>query len=147
MSPYGRYLTVSSLLMATTVPASGMLERRYGTRAAVHFGAGMASTIGVQQALVGLALKRRGRKSDADGLHGLSVVDLITLSRGAAAAVLVGLAVSRIRDRRGFAGWLGWLALLYGSILCDWLDGPMARQLGTSETGALPQSTGFEGEA
>jgi phosphatidylglycerophosphate synthase len=65
------------------------------------------------------------------------VVDLITLSRGAAAAVLVGLAVSRIRDRRGFAGWLGWLALLYGSILCDWLDGPMARHLGTSETGAL----------
>jgi phosphatidylglycerophosphate synthase len=49
----------------------------------------------------------------------------------------MGLTVSGIRDRRGFAGWLGWGALLYGSILCDWLDGPIARRLGTSEMGAL----------
>jgi phosphatidylglycerophosphate synthase len=32
---------------------------------------------------------------------------------------------------------MGWLALLYGAILCDWLDGPIARHRGTSELGAL----------
>jgi phosphatidylglycerophosphate synthase len=36
------------------------------------------------------------------------------------------------------AGWLGWISLVYGSIVCDWLDGPIARRLGmTSELGAL----------
>src|SRR5450756_2444606 len=39
--------------------------------------------------------------------------------------------------RRGRAGWLGWLALLYGAILCDWIDGPLARRFGTSEVGSL----------
>jgi CDP-diacylglycerol--glycerol-3-phosphate 3-phosphatidyltransferase len=62
----------------------------------------------------------------------------MTLSRGFAAAVLVGLVASRVRRRSGFAGWLGWSSLLYGSIVCDWLDGPIARRLGmTSELGAL----------
>jgi phosphatidylglycerophosphate synthase len=62
----------------------------------------------------------------------------MTLSRGLAAAVLVGLVVSGVRDRSGLAGWLGWVSLVYGSIVCDWLDGPIARRLGmTSELGAL----------
>lgn len=62
----------------------------------------------------------------------------MTLSRGLAAAVLVGLVVSGVRDRSGLAGWLGWISLVYGSIVCDWLDGPIARRLGkTSELGAL----------
>jgi CDP-diacylglycerol--glycerol-3-phosphate 3-phosphatidyltransferase len=68
----------------------------------------------------------------------LTPVDAMTLSRGLAAAVLVGLVVSGVRDRRGLAGWLGWISLVYGSIVCDWLDGPIARRLGmTSELGAL----------
>ena len=55
-----------------------------------------------------------------------------------AAALLIGLVASRVRDRRGFAGWLGWTSLLYGSVVCDWLDGPIARRLGaTSSLGAL----------
>jgi CDP-diacylglycerol--glycerol-3-phosphate 3-phosphatidyltransferase len=62
----------------------------------------------------------------------------VTLSRGLAAAVLVGLVASGVRRRSGFAGWLGWSSLLYGSIVCDWLDGPIARRLGmTSELGAV----------
>src|SRR5438309_11980281 len=40
------------------------------------------------------------------------------------------------RSRRGRAGWLGWTTLLYGAIVSDWLDGPIARRLGTSELGA-----------
>jgi len=61
----------------------------------------------------------------------------MTLSRGLAAAVLVGLVVSGVRHRSGLAGWLGWVSMVYGSIVCDWLDGPIARRLGmTSELGA-----------
>ena len=30
-----------------------------------------------------------------------------------------------------------WIALLYGAIVSDWLDGPIARRLGTSEVGAM----------
>ena len=64
------------------------------------------------------------------------MVDAITLSRGGTAALMVGLLTSRIADRRGRAGWLGWTGLLYGAIVSDWLDGPIARRLGTSELGA-----------
>jgi phosphatidylglycerophosphate synthase len=36
------------------------------------------------------------------------------------------------------AGWIGWSSLIYGSIVSDWLDGPIARRLGTtSELGAV----------
>jgi phosphatidylglycerophosphate synthase len=97
----------------------------------------MAGTLIAQQALVGCALKGRGRSDDPNQMGTLSVVDLLTLSRGASAAVLVGLMVSRIRDRRGAAGWLGWSALLYGAILGDWIDGPIARRFGTSDLGSL----------
>jgi len=62
----------------------------------------------------------------------------MTLSRGVASAVLVGLLVSGVRCRNGLAGWLGWGSLVYGSIVCDWLDGPIARRVGaTSELGAV----------
>jgi len=42
-----------------------------------------------------------------------------------------------VRDRRGVAGWTGWLALCGGAVLLDWLDGPIARRLGTSPAGAV----------
>jgi CDP-diacylglycerol--glycerol-3-phosphate 3-phosphatidyltransferase len=68
----------------------------------------------------------------------LTLVDVMTLSRGFAAAVLVGMVTSGLRNRNGFAGWVGWGSMIYGSIVCDWLDGPIARRLGvTSELGAL----------
>ena len=95
----------------------------------------MAAALLGQQVLVALALKRR---TEPDGSrHRLSLVDGITLSRGGTGALMVGLIASGVRDRRGPAGWLGWLALLYGAIVSDWLDGPIARRLGTSEAGVM----------
>jgi len=93
----------------------------------------MAGTLFAQQSLVALALHRRreGRR------WGLNPVDLLTLSRGVSAATLVGIAVSGIRDRRGSAGWMSWLSCIYGAVACDWLDGPLARLLGTSELGEV----------
>jgi phosphatidylglycerophosphate synthase len=93
----------------------------------------MTGTLIVQQTLVGLALNQRA----AEKPGGLSLVDFMTLSRGGGAAILVGLLASGVRDRRGRAGWIGWSALIYGAILCDWLDGPIARRMGTSEAGAV----------
>jgi phosphatidylglycerophosphate synthase len=88
-----------------------------------------------QQVLVALALKRN-RERDGSR-HRLTLVDWITFSRGGSGALMAGLIASGVRDRRGPAGWLGWIALLYGAIVSDWLDGPIARRLGTSEVGAM----------
>src|SRR2546423_15461688 len=77
-----------------------------------------------QQSLVGMAASRKNAR--------LSAVDAMTLSRGVASSVLVGLLVTGSRRRDGLAGWLGWGSLIYGSIVCDWLDGPIARRLGAA---------------
>jgi phosphatidylglycerophosphate synthase len=97
----------------------------------------MGASVLAQQGLVGLALWRYNARNDPGGRHAISLVDTFTLSRAGTAAVLVGLVASGIRDRRGRAGWLGWMGLLYGAIVSDWLDGPIARRLGTSEVGAM----------
>ncbi len=132
-----RYLGMSVLLLGMSEPASALLSRCYGRPAARRFRIGMSTTLLAQQTLVGLAVGRSDRGGATDHRHQLTLVDLMTLSRGWAASLLAGLIASGIRDRRGVAGWMGWLALLYGAILCDWLDGPIARHQRTSELGAL----------
>jgi phosphatidylglycerophosphate synthase len=113
-----------------------IVNRRYGRAAGWRFGAGMGAALLGQQALVGLALKRAIAAREGSNPHRLTAVDAITLSRGGSAALLLGLTASGVKDRRGLAGRLGWIALIYGAILTDWLDGPIARRLGTSEAGA-----------
>lgn len=127
-----RFIGMSGLLLGMSLPVSKVMRRSYGRDAGRSFLAGMSATLVVQQALVGLTLRRTSRQEP----HWLNLVDLITLSRGGAAALLIGLIASRVRDRRGAAGWMAWLAVLYGAILCDWLDGPLARHRGVSEVGA-----------
>jgi phosphatidylglycerophosphate synthase len=119
---------------AAVVLLAAPMARRYGRVPAARFAAGSAAALAGQQALVSLALRRQER---AGGPGRLSVVDLMTLSRGLAAAVLLGLVASGVRDRAGLAGWTGWLALFGGSVVCDWLDGPIARRVGTSPAGAV----------
>jgi phosphatidylglycerophosphate synthase len=137
MSARARYGAVTALLLGCTVSLGSTVSRRYGPRAGLRFAAGTGTSLLAQQALVGLALLRYGPKSDVRQRHAVSLVDAITLSRGGTAAVMVGLLTSGIKDRRGRAGWLGWIALIYGAIVSDWLDGPIARRLGTSEVGAM----------
>ena len=133
---FTRYLGVTVLPFALSGAATKAITRGYGKAAARRFRAGMWSSLLVQQALVGLAVARRDAGS-AGHRHRLTVVDLMTLTRGWGAALLAGLLASGIRDRRGLAGWLGWISILYGAVLCDWLDGPFARLWGTSEVGVL----------
>src|ERR1700730_2021174 len=119
-------LVAGAMLLAVPV------ARRYGRAPAARFAAASTGVLAVQQGLVSLVLRSQARSGGPDNL---SVVDLMTLSRGLAAALLVGLGASGTRDRRGFAGWTGWLAVFGGSVVCDWLDGPIARHLGTSSAG------------
>jgi phosphatidylglycerophosphate synthase len=126
----GRLAVISFGLLATSVPPTIAMRRYHGGMAAVRFAAVSVLAILAQQSLVGMAAKRRKAR--------LSVVDAMTLSRGAAAATLLGVHASGVRCRTGFAGWLGWASLVYGSVVCDWLDGPIARRLGaTSPLGAV----------
>lgn len=132
-----RYGLVTAFLLGCTLPLALIVKRRYGRTAARRFGAGTTAALLGQQVLVGLALKRRIPERDGSNRHQLSLVDVITLSRGGTGALMIGLIAAGVRRRRGLAGWLSWIALLYGAIVSDWLDGPIARRLGTSETGAM----------
>jgi len=126
----GRLAVISIGLLAASVAPALAMRRGYGSKAGARFAAGSALATLAQQSLVGIAAARKNAS--------LTAVDAMTLSRGVASAVLVGLLTSGVRRRNGLAGWLGWGSLVYGSIVCDWLDGPIARRLGaTSELGAL----------
>jgi phosphatidylglycerophosphate synthase len=128
---------VTAFFLGCTVPLALIVKRPYGCAAARRFGAGTTAALLGQQVLVGLALKRRIPERDGSNRHRLSLVDAITLSRGGTGALMIGLIASGVRHRPGLAGWLSWIALLYGAIVSDWLDGPIARRLGTSEAGAM----------
>ena len=126
----GRFAFISAGLLAATVPPTAGMWRRYGRSAAVRFASGSLAAMLSQQTLLGIAVKRKRAR--------LTPVDAMTLSRGVAAALLVGLVVSGVRHRSGFAGWLGWCSMVYGSIVCDWLDGPIARRTrATSDLGKV----------
>lgn len=136
-SPEARFAAASAFLLGGAIPLTWIVNRRYGPAAARRFGAGMGTALLGQQALVSLALKRPIPESHRSMRHRLSLVDVITLSRGGTGALMTGLIVSGVRHRRGMAGWLAWIALVYGAIASDWLDGPIARRFGTSEVGAM----------
>jgi phosphatidylglycerophosphate synthase len=92
------------------------LDGRYKLAAAANLSAAAAFTA--------LAARRLGGPV-------LTGPNLLTLSRVGAAAMLCGTAFSG-RGRRA-AFW----ALLAGCTVLDWLDGPLARRLGTSSLGAV----------
>lgn len=126
----GRFALISAGLLAATVPPTAGVWRRYGRAAGIRFASGSIAVMLAQHTLVAVAAQRRRAR--------LKLVDAMTLSRGLAAALLVGLLASGVRHRSGLAGWVGWCSIVYGSIACDWLDGPIARRTGaTSDLGAL----------
>lgn len=129
-----RFLGVSGVVAAPVVPLSQALTRRYGRAAGKRFAVAAAAAMLMQQMLIAGALRRERRSGRP---HEIGVADLMTLTRGTASAVLAGLVAAGVRDRRGFAGWMAWLWLVYAAIVCDWLDGPIARHLGASEIGRV----------
>lgn len=49
--------------------------------------------------------------------------------------LVAGLVASGIQDRKGIAGWIGWLMPLLG--VTDWLDGALARRVGPTRLGSV----------
>jgi len=92
-----RYLGVSTLLLGTSWFASAMIARSHGSAAGRRFGIGMSSVLAAQQALVGVAVRFSRRRSPTGREHQLKLVDLMTLTRGLASSLLVGLMVSGVR--------------------------------------------------
>ncbi|HZU11721.1 MAG TPA: CDP-alcohol phosphatidyltransferase family protein [Chloroflexota bacterium] len=113
---------------AAFVLAAALLARRlaarYGSLAALRFLAGAVVALTVQTVLATAGMRRFGTRP--------TPVDVLTLSRSLSVAVLTGLLVSGVKDRRGDAGWIGFAAVIYGAIVTDWLDGPLARTAGAS---------------
>jgi phosphatidylglycerophosphate synthase len=125
-----RVALITAGLLVPTVPSAAAMGHRYGRAAAARFAFGSVAGVLAQQTLVAVAAKRNSAR--------LTWVDAMTLSRGLAAALLLGLLASGVRHRSGLAGWMGFGAMVYGSIVCDWLDGPIARRMhATSDLGAL----------
>lgn len=83
-----------------------------------------AACLAVQAAFVIAAVRR------LDG-QVVTAPNLLTLSRGLAAALLGGTAFSG----RGLG--TAWPALILGCTAADWLDGPLARRLGPTALGGL----------
>lgn len=129
VQPETRYAMLTLALLGSVPPIARFFRHAYGRTAARRLSAGMLVALGAQQVVVACVLRRKP--------HCLGAVDLMTLSRGVASALLLGLVASGVRDRRGPAGRLGWCSIVYGAIVCDWLDGPLARRSRTSEAGAI----------
>ena len=137
VNPTRRYHGITGGLLAGGTLLGWLIGRRYGAKAHIRCQLGMSGALIGQQSLVSLALRRHGSGSRSVAPHALNVVDAFTLSRGGSAALIGALAITGVRDQQGLAGWMAWVALIYGAIVSDWLDGPIARHFGTSHVGAI----------
>jgi phosphatidylglycerophosphate synthase len=126
----GEALPVFGWLLAAVAggATTPLLWRTGGPRRAARYAAGFGAATVAGQAFLGALRRRSGPAAASPG-------DLLTLGRGAHSAVLAGLVAAGLRDRRGAAGWLGWLAALLGATASDWLDGPLARRVGPTTLG------------
>jgi phosphatidylglycerophosphate synthase len=110
------------------LPTSLILGRTYGLQRVVGYLVGFLMAVAVQRTFLSAMMRKSGQKH-------ISFADVLTLSRGVIGAVLAGLVTSGIRDSKGSAGWIGWLISLLG--ITDWLDGPLARCIGTTPLGGM----------
>ncbi len=125
-----RKLTYSIRLvdLMVAVPTSLVIWRAYGLGKTIRYLAGLVLALLAQRVFL-------SRMIDKIGTEQSSLADALTLSRGANGAVLAGLITSGIRDRKGIAGWIGWLMPLFG--VTDWLDGTLARRAGPTRLGGV----------
>ena len=108
------------------LPASFVIWRVYGLKRMVGYLIGFTMATAAQRAFLSAMMRKSGQEH-------ISLADVLTLSRAGIGAVLAGLVTSGIRDRKGSAGWIGWLILLSG--VTDWVDGRLARWMGPTQLG------------
>jgi len=111
------------------LPITVLLHRRYGVRPAARFLVGSIVALVTQHLFLRAVTRRTGSAC-------LSAADTLTLARANCGALLAGIVASTVRDRSGTAGYLAWCCTLWGATVGDWLDGPLARHVGTSAIGA-----------
>lgn len=112
------------------VPTVLLFASRYGPRRAGRYAAGVSASCAAQHLLVTVVRRKVGKER-------WTVADLLTLSRATTAAVLAGVSISGVRDRKGPAGWLTCLSTLVIGSLTDWFDGPLARRAGPTRLGGV----------
>jgi phosphatidylglycerophosphate synthase len=125
-----RKLTYSVRLidLLVAVPTILIIWRVYGLTRTLRYVIGLTLALMAQHAFISFMIHLIGTEQS-------SLADALTLSRGANGAVLAGLVTSGIRERKGIAGWLGWLMPLLG--VTDWLDGSLARRVGPTNLGGV----------
>ncbi|HXX77892.1 MAG TPA: hypothetical protein VEI53_05340 [Ktedonobacteraceae bacterium] len=84
------------------IPTIIIIWRFYGLLKAVRYMIGLSLALMTQRVFISAMIHLIGTERS-------SLADALTLSRGANGAVLAGLVTSGIRDRKGIAGWIGWL--------------------------------------
>lgn len=115
--------------LAIGMPTTLVIARSYGWRRVARYLAAFTGAAAVHHAFLRSMRRRIGPEL-------ASPADLLTMGRGLCGALLAGLVVADVRDRTGPAGWLGFLATVWGATASDWLDGPMSRRAGTTRLGA-----------
>jgi len=114
--------------LLVAIPSIFVIWRSYDLTKAIRYVAGLMLTLMTQYAFISAMIHVIGTEQS-------SLADALTLNRGANGAVLAGLVTSGIRERKGIAGWIGWLMPLLG--VTDWLDGALARQAGPTRLGGV----------
>jgi phosphatidylglycerophosphate synthase len=114
--------------LLVAVPTIIIIWHTYGLTKAIRYMVGLSLALITQHTFISAMIHFIGTEQS-------SLADALTLSRGANGAVLVGLVTSGIRERKGIAGWIGWLMPLLG--VTDWLDGSLARRAGPTRLGGV----------
>ncbi len=114
--------------LLVALPTTLAIWRTYGLRKTIRYLVGLTLALVTQRVFLSAMTHKIGTEQS-------SLADALTLSRGATGAVLAGLVTSGIQDRKGVAGWIGWLMALLG--VTDWLDGTLARRAGPTRLGGV----------
>ena len=114
--------------LLVAVPTILIIWRAYGLTKTIRFVVGLTLALVIQRSFISAMIHIIGTEKS-------SLADALTLSRGANGAVLAGIVTSGIRERKGIAGWIGWLMPLLG--VTDWLDGSLARRAGPTRLGGV----------
>ena len=121
-------LRIIDLLVA--VPTTLVIWHAYGKRKTIRYLFGLILALAIQRAFILAMIRKIGPEQS-------TLADALTISRAACGAVLAGLMTAGIRNRKGFAGWIGLLIPLLGTTATDWLDGPLARYAGPTRLGGV----------
>ncbi len=123
-------LSIRLVELLVAVPTTLVIRHTYGLRSTMRYVSGLILAFATQRAFISAMIRKIGPEQS-------SLADVFTVSRAVSGAVLAGLVISGIRDRKGIAGWIGLLIPLLGATATDWLDGPLARHAGPTRLGGV----------